>query len=124
MFMSGMNPTLGSTFMVSTAAHRGASRIKVFNWMGTMWRGNLRSTSDAQTRSLCVDVHDRRLSGIFMAATPWTFLSRHAVHRGPSPTNVLFGGSLFALFCRDPVLVSKDVRPDDERADRQACISF
>src|SRR3990170_3029392 len=39
MFMSGMNPTLGSTFMVSTLLIAVPSAIKVFNWMGTMWRG-------------------------------------------------------------------------------------
>src|SRR5207245_11373218 len=42
MFMSGMNPTLGSTFMVTTMIISVPSAIKVFNWMGTMWRGNLR----------------------------------------------------------------------------------
>src|SRR5206468_3401520 len=42
MFMSGMNPTLGSSFMVSTLVIAVPSAVKVFNWMGTMWRGNLR----------------------------------------------------------------------------------
>src|SRR2546422_2847335 len=42
MFMSGMNPTLGSSFMVSTLLIAVPSAIKVFNWMGTMWRGDLR----------------------------------------------------------------------------------
>src|SRR3989449_5186478 len=40
MFMSGMNPTLGSSFMVSTLVIAVPSAVKVFNWMGTMWRGN------------------------------------------------------------------------------------
>src|SRR2546421_1381532 len=40
MFMSGMNPTLGSTFMVSTLLIAVPSAIKVFNWLGTMWRGD------------------------------------------------------------------------------------
>src|SRR3989441_4555449 len=39
MFMSGMNPTLGSSFMVSTLVIAVPSAVKVFNWMGTMWRG-------------------------------------------------------------------------------------
>jgi len=62
MFMSGMNPTLGSTFMVSTLLIAVPSAIKVFNWMGTMWRGNLRfPRPDAQREiGFCVDVHDRR----------------------------------------------------------------
>src|SRR2546426_3293274 len=40
MFVSGMNPTLGSSFMVSTLIIAVPSAVKVFNWMGTMWRGN------------------------------------------------------------------------------------
>src|SRR3989454_6519773 len=39
MFVSGMNPTLGSSFMVSTLIIAVPSAVKVFNWMGTMWRG-------------------------------------------------------------------------------------
>jgi len=42
MFVSGMNPTLGSSFMVSTLVIAVPSAVKTFNWMGTMWRGNLR----------------------------------------------------------------------------------
>jgi len=41
MFMSGMNPT-SVHVMVSTLLIAVPSAIKVFNWLGTMWRGNLR----------------------------------------------------------------------------------
>src|SRR3989442_13039325 len=39
MFMSGMNPTLGSSFMVSTLVIAVPSAGKVVNSIGTMWRG-------------------------------------------------------------------------------------
>ena len=42
MFMSGMNPTLGTSFMISTMLIAVPSAIKVFNWLGTLWRGNIR----------------------------------------------------------------------------------
>src|SRR5437773_11628561 len=42
MFMSGMNPTLWSTFMVATLLIAVPSAIKVFNLLATMWPGNLR----------------------------------------------------------------------------------
>src|SRR3989442_6768680 len=71
MFMSGMNPTLGSSFMVSTLIIAVPSAIKTFNWMGTMWRGNLRFhvpmlNAGAFVSMFVID----GLSGIFMAARP------------------------------------------------------
>ena len=38
MFQSGLNPTLGTTFAVSTMAIAVPSAIKTFNWLGTLWR--------------------------------------------------------------------------------------
>jgi len=99
MFMSGMNPTLGSTFMVSTLLIAVPSAVKVFNWMGTMWRGNLRFHVPMLNAIGFVSMFTiGGLSGIFMAATPvdiplhdTQFIVAH-IHY------VLFGGSLFALF--------------------------
>jgi len=99
MFMSGMNPTLGSTFMVSTLLIAVPSAIKVFNWLGTMWRGNLRFHVPMLNAIGFVSMFTiGGLSGIFMAATPvdiplhdTQFIVAH-IHY------VLFGGSLFALF--------------------------
>jgi cytochrome c oxidase subunit 1 len=99
MFMSGMNPTLGSTFMVSTLLIAVPSAIKVFNWLGTMWRGNLHLHVPMLNAVGFVSMFTiGGLSGIFMAATPvdiplhdTQFIVAH-IHY------VLFGGSLFALF--------------------------
>jgi cytochrome c oxidase subunit 1 len=44
MFVSGMNPFLGSVFVVLTLLIAVPSAIKVFNWITTLWRGNLRFT--------------------------------------------------------------------------------
>ncbi len=44
MFVSGMNPFLGSVFMYMTLAIAIPSAIKVFNWLFTIWKGNLRLT--------------------------------------------------------------------------------
>src|SRR5688572_12776920 len=41
MFQSGMNPTLGMGFMISTMLIAVPSAIKVFNWLGTLWRGSI-----------------------------------------------------------------------------------
>lgn len=45
MFTSGMNPFLGTAFMVTTLAIAIPSAIKVFNYITTLWGGNIRFTS-------------------------------------------------------------------------------
>ncbi|MCB0507175.1 MAG: cbb3-type cytochrome c oxidase subunit I [Chitinophagales bacterium] len=42
MFLSGMNPFLGSLFTLFTLLIAIPSAIKVFNWITTLWRGNIR----------------------------------------------------------------------------------
>ncbi|MEO6069485.1 MAG: cbb3-type cytochrome c oxidase subunit I, partial [Chitinophagaceae bacterium] len=42
MFVSGMNPFLGAFFVLLTLLIAIPSAIKVFNWLTTLWRGNLR----------------------------------------------------------------------------------
>jgi len=44
MFVTGMNPTLGLVFTIFTLLIAVPSAIKVFNWITTIWRGNLRMT--------------------------------------------------------------------------------
>lgn len=41
MFISGMNPFLGSVFMFLTLIIAVPSAVKVFNWLATLWRGNI-----------------------------------------------------------------------------------
>ncbi|HEY4111972.1 cytochrome c oxidase subunit I [Puia sp.] len=44
MFVSGLNPLLGSLFVLLTLLIAVPSAIKVFNWVTTLWRGNIRFT--------------------------------------------------------------------------------
>jgi len=44
MFTSGMNPFLGSLFSLTSFIIAVPSAIKVFNWICTVWRGNIRYT--------------------------------------------------------------------------------
>lgn len=41
MFVTGMNPFLGTVFMIGTLLIAVPSAIKVFNYLATMWRGNI-----------------------------------------------------------------------------------
>ena len=47
MFVTGLNPFLGSVFVLLTLLIAVPSAIKVFNWLTTLWRGNIRFTPGA-----------------------------------------------------------------------------
>ncbi|MEO0473558.1 MAG: cbb3-type cytochrome c oxidase subunit I, partial [Bacteroidota bacterium] len=44
MFVSGMNPWLGTVFMIFTLVIAVPSAIKAFNYITTLWKGNIRFT--------------------------------------------------------------------------------
>jgi cytochrome c oxidase subunit 1 len=44
MFVTGLNPFLGAFFVLLTLLIAVPSGIKVFNWLTTLWRGNIRFT--------------------------------------------------------------------------------
>ena len=44
MFVTGMSPVLGVVFAIFTLLIAVPSAIKTFNWITTLWRGNLRLT--------------------------------------------------------------------------------
>ncbi len=48
MFVTGLNPFLGSIFVLLTLLIAVPSAIKVFNWLTTLWRGSIRFTPGMQ----------------------------------------------------------------------------
>jgi cytochrome c oxidase subunit 1 len=99
MFQSGMNPTLGMTFMISTLLIAVPSAIKTFNWMGTMWRGNIRfHVPMLHAVGFVAMFVIGGLSGVFMATTPVDIYIHDTYFIVAHIHYVLFGGSLFAIF--------------------------
>jgi cytochrome c oxidase subunit 1 len=99
MFQSGMNPTVGTTFMLSTMLIAVPSAIKTFNWLGTMWRGSIRFTPAMLNAIAFVSMFViGGLSGIFMASTAVDVFIHDTYFIVGHIHYVLFGGSMFAAF--------------------------
>lgn len=47
MFVTGLNPNLGAVFTLFTLLIAIPSAIKVFNWIGTLWKGKIRLSTPA-----------------------------------------------------------------------------
>ncbi|MBM4256961.1 MAG: cytochrome c oxidase subunit I [Deltaproteobacteria bacterium] len=71
MFQSGMNPALGTAFMLTTMIIAVPSAIKTFNWLGTLWGGSIQFTSPMLfALGFVSNFVIGGLSGIYMASTP------------------------------------------------------
>jgi cytochrome c oxidase subunit 1 len=99
MFQSGMSPTLGNAFMISTMIIAVPSAVKVFNWLGTLWRGRIHFSVPMLHAVAFVSMFViGGLSGIFMAATPVDMFIHDTYFIVAHIHYVLFGGSMFAIF--------------------------
>jgi len=99
MFQSGMNPVLGMTFMTSTMMIALPSAIKTFNWLATIWRGQIRITAPMLNALAFVSTFViGGLSGIFAAAIPVDVFIHDTYWIVGHIHYVLFGGSLFGVF--------------------------
>ncbi|MEX1181722.1 MAG: cbb3-type cytochrome c oxidase subunit I [Gemmatimonadota bacterium] len=99
MFQSGMNPALGMAFMGTTMVIAVPSAIKVFNWLATMWRGDLHFHVPMLNAVAFVAMFViGGLSGVFVASTPVDIYLHDTYFVVAHIHYVLFGGSLFAIF--------------------------
>ena len=99
MFQSGMHPALGTAFMTSTMVIAVPSAIKTFNWLGTLWGGNIRFTT-----AMCFAIGFVSmfviggLSGIYMANTPIDIYIHDTYFIVGHIHYVVFGGSILGIF--------------------------
>jgi len=70
MFVSGMNPFLGSVFSLTSFVIAVPSSVKVFNWLTTLWKGNIKFTPAMLFAMGMVSVFiTGGLTGLFVAKT-------------------------------------------------------
>jgi cytochrome c oxidase subunit 1 len=98
MFISGMNPLLGTAFMMTTMVIAVPSAIKVFNWLGTLWGGSIRLTVPMLfALGFVSNFLIGGLSGIFMASTPVDIFI-HDTYYIVAHFHYVVAGIIFALF--------------------------
>jgi cytochrome c oxidase subunit 1 len=99
MFMSGMNPWLGTTFMISTMLIAMPSAVKTFNWLGTIWGSKIQYTTPMLfALSFVAMFIIGGLSGIFMAATPVDIFIHDTYFIVAHFHYVLFAGTAMGVF--------------------------
>jgi cytochrome c oxidase subunit I len=99
MFQSGMDPRLGTGFMIATIMIALPSAVKVFNWLGTIWGANIQFTTAMLNALAFVSLFViGGLSGIFMAATPVDIYIHDTMFIVAHLHYVLFASSLFGIF--------------------------
>ncbi len=98
MFLSGMNPLLGTAFMLTTMVIAVPSAIKTFNWLGTLWGGSIRfSVPLLFAVGFVSNFVIGGLSGVFMASTPVDIFI-HDTYFIVAHFHYVVAGIIFAMF--------------------------
>ncbi len=98
MFTVGMPGFLNAFFMISSMVIAVPTGVKIFNWLATLWRGNLHFDTPMLYALGFVSVFTiGGLSGIFLAAFPVDWQLHDTYYVVAHFHYVLFGGSLLAI---------------------------
>jgi cytochrome c oxidase subunit I len=98
MFTVGMPAFLNAFFMISSMVIAVPTGVKIFNWLATLWRGNLHFDTPMLYALGFVSVFTiGGLSGIFLAAFPVDWQLHDTYYVVAHFHYVLFGGSMLAI---------------------------
>ena len=99
MFVSGLNPYIGTAFMISTMLIALPSGVKVFNWLATLWGGKLElKTPMLFCLAFVLMFIVGGLSGILMASNAADEFVHDTYYIVAHFHYVLFGGTMMAVF--------------------------
>jgi len=99
MFTVGLGPVANSVFTITTMLIGVPTGIKIFNWIGTMWKGAVEFTSPMLFALGFVALFIvGGLSGVSHAVSPSDFQQQDTYYIVAHLHYVLFGGSIFGAF--------------------------
>ena len=123
MFVTGMSPMLGESFMLLTMIISVPAVILFFNWLATIWRGAMRLTTPMLfALGLVFTFGLGGLTGLFLADIEADVYLHDTFFVVGHFHLIMAAAVLLASFAADRLLVPEDVRADDERAARQAAL--
>jgi cytochrome c oxidase subunit I len=98
MFTVGLPLYLQAFFMISSMVIAVPTGIKIFNWVATVWRGNVfLDTPMLYALGFIAVFTIGGLSGVFVAAFPFDWQAQDSYFIVAHIHYVLFGGAIFAL---------------------------
>ncbi|MDP9296538.1 MAG: cytochrome c oxidase subunit I, partial [Actinomycetota bacterium] len=98
MFTTGLGPIAESAFSVSTMMIAVPTGVKIFNWMATMWRGDLHFKTPMLFSIGFVSMFIiGGLSGVTHAVVPADYMQTDTYYIVAHFHYVLFGGAIFGL---------------------------
>ncbi|SUZ61375.1 uncharacterized protein METZ01_LOCUS14229 [marine metagenome] len=99
MFTVGLGPVANSVFTITTMLIAVPTGIKIFNWIGTLWKGSIEFTTAMMFALGFVALFIvGGLSGVSHAVSPSDFQQQDTYYIVAHLHYVLFGGSIFGIF--------------------------
>jgi len=99
MFTVGLGPVANSVFTITTMLIAVPTGVKIFNWIGTLWKGSIEfTTSMLFALGFIALFIVGGLSGVSHAISPSDFQQQDTYYIVAHIHYVLFGGAIFGVF--------------------------